>query len=157
MNVCYLDKDQNKCAKYHNDKHCVKMILEYAQLMCTAHRIVDDNQTAFLYKAAHKNHPSTIWTRISKSNYEWLYKLFVELSEEYTYRYDRVHKSYLNLKEILSNPPSKIPDKGFTEPPPAMPEYCKIIGDSVSSYRNYYRQEKKHIAKWTKRPVPNWY
>jgi hypothetical protein len=28
MNIFFLDFDTNKCAKYHCDKHVVKMILE---------------------------------------------------------------------------------------------------------------------------------
>ena len=41
MNVFYLDPDPVKCAKMHVDKHVVKMIVEYAQLLSTAHRMLD--------------------------------------------------------------------------------------------------------------------
>ena len=41
MNIFYLDHDQKKCAQMHTDRHCVKMILEYAQLLCTTHHVVD--------------------------------------------------------------------------------------------------------------------
>lgn len=41
MNIFYLDRDVSKCAEYHNDKHVVKMIIEYAQLLSTAHRVID--------------------------------------------------------------------------------------------------------------------
>lgn len=41
MNIFYLHPDPSICAKYHVDKHCVKMIVEYAQLLSTAHRILD--------------------------------------------------------------------------------------------------------------------
>ena len=43
MNIFYLDKDPKTCAQYHCDKHVVKMILEYAQLLSTAHRVLDGN------------------------------------------------------------------------------------------------------------------
>ena len=39
MNIFILDKDIEKCAQYHCDKHLIKMILESAQLLCTAHWI----------------------------------------------------------------------------------------------------------------------
>ena len=39
MNIFILDEDIDKCAEYHVDKHVVKMILESAQLLCTAHWI----------------------------------------------------------------------------------------------------------------------
>ena len=45
MNIFYLHKDTRKCAEYHNDKHTVKMILEYAQLLSTAHRFLDGTPT----------------------------------------------------------------------------------------------------------------
>ena len=41
MNIFYLDHDVYKCAEMHNNKHTVKMILEYAQLLSTAHRFLD--------------------------------------------------------------------------------------------------------------------
>ena len=41
MNIFYLDRDEQKAAQYHCDKHVVKMILESAQLLSTAHRVLD--------------------------------------------------------------------------------------------------------------------
>ncbi len=158
MNVFYLDHDTKICAEYHNDKHCVRMVLEYAQLLSTAHRIIDEDMAnKFVYKSTHKNHPSAIWVRQNKCNYDWLYKLFVDLAEEYTYRYGRIHLSYKKLKHILVYPPNNIEDGNFTQPTPAMPDHYKIPGDSLASYRCYYKQHKKHLAKWTKRPVPSWF
>ena len=37
MNIFYLDKCPVKAAKYQYNKHVVKMILESAQMLCTAH------------------------------------------------------------------------------------------------------------------------
>ena len=158
MNVFYLDHDTKICAEYHNDKHCVRMVLEYAQLLSTAHRIIDrDMANRFVYKATHKNHPSAIWVRQNQSNYDWLYSLFVDLAEEYTYRYGRKHLSYKKLKHILAYPPNNIEEGAFTQPTPTMPDHCKIPNDSIASYRYYYKTEKSHLAKWTDRPVPKWY
>ena len=158
MNVFFFDYSTEKCAEYHNDKHCVKMILEYAQLLSTAHRVLDgDDSISVVYKATHKNHPSAIWARDNSSNYQWLYRLFVNLSHEYTYRYDKVHLSYKKLKDILRYNPANITQGEFTEPTPAMPNHCKIEGDSLSSYRKYYIEEKSHIAVWKNRPIPSWY
>ena len=39
MNIFILDENIEKCAQYHCDKHIIKMILESAQLLCTAHWI----------------------------------------------------------------------------------------------------------------------
>jgi len=78
MNIFYLDYNPYKCAEMHVDKHCIKMILEYAQLLSTAHRVLDgvpklersettgrkrtsyilpDDRNDLLYRATHINHP----------------------------------------------------------------------------------------------------
>ena len=44
MNIFYLDTSPKTCAEMHCDKHVVKMIIEYAQLMSTAHRLLDGVQ-----------------------------------------------------------------------------------------------------------------
>ena len=41
MNIFYLHPNTKTCAQHHCDKHVVKMIIEYAQLMSTAHRVLD--------------------------------------------------------------------------------------------------------------------
>lgn len=45
MDIFRLDNDPTVCAKYHCDKHVVKMILEYAQILSTAHRVLDNNNS----------------------------------------------------------------------------------------------------------------
>ena len=183
MNIFYLDNDPKVCAEMHNDKHCIKMILEYAQLLSTAHRVLDgtlssglsktgrkqtryvlpDSRESILYVATHINHPSAIWCRQSYANYVWLSKLLTELCREYTYRYGKVHKvESIGLEEELMYPPINIPaHKSFTEPTPAMPEDIKIKGDSIKSYHNYYINNKMHLASWrgkiNSRNVPEWF
>jgi hypothetical protein len=175
MNIFYLDSDVNKCAEYHNDKHVVKMILEYAQLLSTAHRVLDGNEyidassgrkikrwelpessmESILYKATHINHPSAVWARQSNNNYNWLVCLFQSLLSEYTYRYGKIH-SCDRLVYWLRKPPTNIPVSYFTQPTPAMPDEYKDPC-SVVSYRNYYIGAKKTMAKWKKRPIPEWW
>lgn len=175
MNVFYLDQNPRVAAEYHCDKHVVKMIIEYAQLMSTAHRVLDgelyndktangrnikrwrlqDERERHLYKASHINHPSGVWCRASNKNYYWLYDLFVNLCEQYTVRYGKIHKSQM-LSQILSKAPNYIKVGPFTEPPPAMPDHCKIKNNSVASYRKYYLEEKKRFAKW-KTFTPDWF
>ena len=149
MNIFYLDHDVRKCAEMHNNKHVVKMILEYAQLLSTAHRILDgvlstgvsqsgrkktiyvlaDNRDTTLYSATHVNHPSAVWVRQSVQNYMWLAELLEECCKEYTHRYDKVHKVERDgLMQALKNQfPTNIPDSSFTEPTPAMPEDVKVL------------------------------
>lgn len=182
MNIFYLHENTTICAEMHVDKHCVKMILEYAQLLSTAHRVLDgvesmgysttgrkktsyvlnDNRDSTLYSATHINHPSAIWVRKSHKNYIWLSQLLYALCKEYTYRYGKVHKvEREGLLEQLYNWPMNIPQGHFTEPTPAMPDEVKVSGDSISSYRNYYINNKTHLAKWSgkinSRNVPEWF
>lgn len=86
MNIFYLDSNPTLCAKYHNDKHVVKMILETAQLLCGVHWVTGKEAP---YKLSHKNHPCSIWVRSSLENYLWLCELGLELCDEYTYRYGK--------------------------------------------------------------------
>lgn len=41
MNIFALSEDPREAAQMHCDRHCVKMIVEYAQLLSTAHRTLD--------------------------------------------------------------------------------------------------------------------
>jgi hypothetical protein len=109
-----------------------------------------------LMRASHINHPSNIWVRESKENYMWLCQMWLWLMKEYTHRYGK-HHACENRVEYLMNAPKNIPSKAFTDPTPAMPEYCKVKNDSLSSYHKYYIQEKVRFAKWTAREMPTWY
>jgi hypothetical protein len=161
MNIFYLSDKPDECAEMHADKHCVKMILEYAQLLSTAHRVLDgDDVHPTLYKIAHKNHPSTIWTRSSKQHYDWLFRLFRMLSAEYSIRYSehnfKVHKSWDTLGKILEIAPKNIEDNGWVDPPQCMPDHCKRP-DTIDAYRNYYMTEKASISVWKYSNKPTWW
>lgn len=176
MNIFYLSNDPRGCAEMHNDKHVVKMILEYAQLLSTAHRVLDgteligysktgrrqkryvlsDSRDSVLYSATHINHPSAVWVRQSDKNYDWLYVMWRELMSEYTYRYGKVHACE-RLEKQLSRLPYNIPKGEFTEPTPAMPDDYKIDGDAIQSYHNYYINDKHKMSRWTDRPMPLWF
>ena len=180
MNIFYLHEDVKQCAKMHVDKHVVKMIVEYAQLLSTAHRMLDgieytglskngrkvkrykfdnDYYDKTFYQAVHYHHPSAVWARESRMNYRWLYDLFVALCDEYTHRYGKRHSTDTKLRVILAMAPKNISDKPFTQPTPAMSHFphCIVKNDSLASYRNYYREAKSGFAVWTKRDVPEWY
>lgn len=180
MNIFWLDRNPVENARMHHDKHVVKMILEYAQLLSTAHRILDgtelsviaasgrkkkvwqlpDHRDSVLYSATHSNHPSAVWVRQDYHNYKRLYALFVATCDEYTYRYGKVHLTDTKLRDILATPPNYKIDhttKLLTDPTPAMPDECKVPGDVVASYRKYYIDKKVDMAKWTNREPPQWF
>lgn len=157
------------------DRHVIKMILETAQLLSTAHRILDGTEYIgksasgrnakrwkldssvddVIYQATHIHHPSSVWTRLSSGNYQWLYWHFVGLIDEYYHRYGKVHKCDA-MKSVLSNLPKNIKHDAFTQPTPAMDDKYIVINNSLASYRNYYILGKTHLHKYTKRHAPDW-
>ncbi len=157
MNIFYLDPNPILAARYHTDKHVIKMILESAQLLSTTHHVASSSHDilSHIYKPTHYNHPSTIWVRMSKANYDWLYSLFLALIDEYAYRFGKTHKSS-ELIPYLKSAPRSLPDVPFSPPTPAMDDEYLVGGDSLLSYRNYYRLAKSHLFAWTKRERPDW-
>ena len=164
----------------HCDKHVPKMIVESAQMLSTAHRILDGEEYLapsksgkrmvkhyrlpknddVIYKAVHAKHPCTVWTMNLYQNYLWHYKLWEALSEEFEFRFGKVHASWDKLKDILKHAPRNITDNDGVHTTPfalAMPDRCKISADPVKCYKYYYIAEKFRFAKWEKgRDCPDW-
>ena len=166
MNIFFLDRDPQIAAQMHCNSHVVKMILESAQLLSTAHRILDgtdgvlpDDRQTVLYRATHKNHPSAIWTRANADNYRWVHDLLYFLIDEYRFRYGNKPHATERLLPFLLDAPYNINTKCprvLVAPPQCMPDDCKSL-DTVNSYRTYYVKHKYHIAKWTRRETPEWW
>jgi hypothetical protein len=154
MNIFVLDDDIVKCAQYHLDKHCIKMILETTQLLNNA-LILNDPFYQPVYKQSHKNHPASLWAGASLGNFVWLNKLGLALCDEYTYRYGKTHK----CEELLIGFQHNTAIFNKEEQTPfalCMPDQYKVES-AVESYRNYYRGDKAYIAIWTGRDKPDWW
>lgn len=145
MNIFVLHRDPKVSAEMLCDKHVVKMILESAQMLCTTIHFFGGNPP---YKPCHFNHPCTIWTRKSRSNYFWLLEHAEHISAEYTERYDKIHGCEKVLKYCRENVPSRLADFGLTEFAVAMPEQYKISNDPVLCYREYYLKAKANFLKY---------
>lgn len=143
MNIFYLDSSPVQSARLMYNKHVVKMILESAQLLCTAHRELGNDNVP--YKSTHKNHPSAVWTRSSVSHYYWVYEHMMALGLEYQRRYGREHLTITKCRYALASPPSKMPATPFVQPPQCMPDQYKAEC-SVEAYWNYYIGDKHRIA-----------
>ena len=176
MNIFYIDHDPIKAAQGMVDKHVVKMILESAQLLSTAHRLLDgtqvegisktgrkakrwilhDGRQDVLYLATHIHHPSAVWCRQSVENYSWLVEHFFALMHEYTHRYAKKHACFGDLSFMLQSPPHKLKDYDWTNMPCAMADEYKISDDPLTNYRNYYKIGKATMHKWTNRQPPEW-
>ena len=184
MNIFVLDDDPKKAAEYHCNKHVVKMIVESGQMLCTIHwlsLLKDHNKTitdfnkakdakAFVvyntddsklppYSFTHYNHPCTVWASKNAGNYGWLDSLMRSLLDEYTLRYGKLHKCEDVWLWLHDNVPKNI-DKStkMTEHVQCMPDECKVIGNPVEAYRNYYKEYKRRFAKWEPRSnTPIWF
>ena len=152
MNIFAVDKDPKISAQQLCDKHVVKMILESAQMLCSAYPNGDAP-----YKRAFYNHPCTIWARESQENYEWLLTHAYAMCQEYTRRYGKVHKSIDAIEWCGKNYIKlKLPQKGLTKFAQAMPEQYKNKC-SITAYRSYYNGEKAGFATWKTRKSPEWF
>jgi hypothetical protein len=168
MNIFWLSLNIELCARYHCDKHIYKMILEYASMLSTTHRILDYDENSLynrapLYKKTHANHPCTKWVRETSGNYNKLYELFYAVCKEYTYRRGRVHLTEEKLLEHLKELPKNIPIGEMTVPPVAITnDDIKVRNEDgkvmvIASYRNYYNIEKRRFATWNETDIPNWF
>ncbi len=147
------------------------MPIEYAQMMSTAHRMLDgelyiDDSSGrkikrwkhpdkalenVLYKATHVNHPSAIWVRESKANYEFMYEMWSELCKEFRRRFNNDHLSETKLIDILAYAPDSLQDKGITHFPQCMPEKYHN-NDPVQAYRDFYKYDKTFAKYYSKYP-----
>lgn len=145
MNIFVLDECPIQAATRQCDKHVVKMVVETAQMLCTA--------GTGAYKPTHAQHPCTVWAGRSARNWEWLVAHGLALCDEYSFRYGRRHKSQDVIESVL--PPESFVDTGLTPFALAMPDEFKKE-NAVESYRAYYHS-KASFAKWTKRAAPVWW
>ena len=174
MNIFYLHPNVSRCARWHCDKHVVKMILETAQLLYTAHWVLALNagtQPALstapppktrptehgYLSIRNKNHPCAIWARESRAHYMWLSEFGLALCLEYRHRFgDKSHSCEKHLLWLYFNPPAQIVEKGWTQPPKAMPDQYKRSKDSIVCYRIYYVEGKTELLTYTGRHKPHW-
>ena len=173
MNIFFLHFKQSKCARWHCDKHVVKMILETAQLLYTAHwylaidrgylpsfatappSVSEPRMRGYL-PISNQKHPSALWTRESLEHYKWLALFGLALCNEYRHRFnDKKHSCENHLRWLYMNIPKELESRGWKDPPPAMPDIYKT-GTAIASYRNYYRDGKTALLKYTKRNKPHW-
>jgi hypothetical protein len=155
MNYFYVEEDPTSAAQALCDKHVVKMILETAQMLSTAHRLLETPQAPFVYKPTHSNHPSTKWLRSSQIAYKHGLQHLCALFDEYRHRYNKTHATE-RLLPYLSQVPEALPDLPFVEPPQCMYDECRG-SDTVEAYRSYYRVRRSEIdMRWTKREAPAW-
>lgn len=145
MNIFAVDRNPVIAAQMLCDKHVVKMILESAQIMSTIN--------GGPYKPTHANHPCVIWAQ-KRTNYEWLAKHALALCQEYTVRYNKVHKCQPIIIELANK--AHLRPIGCSDFVQCMPEQYRDV-DPVYAYRKYYCNDKATFAVWKDGNEPWWW
>jgi hypothetical protein len=169
MNIFALDQTPENSAKWHSDKHVVKMVTETSQcLACALIRYETPTNLLPLTKkgtpvrGGYHHHPSSIWAGNTRANFRWLCHLGLRLSQEYTERYGKVHACEKQIKQMCGL--AKFVPEGELEKfaiaiAPEMK--CRQINNfdelpETTQYKLYYKLDKSHIASW-KQNKPDWY
>jgi hypothetical protein len=171
MNIFVLHEQPRLAAQYYCDKHTPKLVIELAQLICTAMQFrgltykqypveqIEWEPGTVGYKNTHVNHPASVWLRATDENLMWAWEHFIALSDEYTKRYKKIHKTTQKLCHMSSYAPIPF-SADYTKHTPfvqCMPEKYRISGDAITAYRNYYIGEKSKFAKWNYTKMPDWF
>lgn len=159
MNIFASDDDPVKAAHNLDDQRLIKMILETAQILCSAlHNMNCD--TEGLYRPTHTRHPSVVWACTARGNFGWLVLHGLALNNEYKRRFSKEydHKStsvILDCAERFND--SRLNELGMTP----FPNVTNITGNIsvVKKYRLYLIQSKwsDGKARWTNANKPSWY
>jgi hypothetical protein len=174
MNLFILHEDPIQAARLYQDLHVNKIIIEGAQMLATAYPLdrlaaidVPRTQKGNPRKHTHLKHPMTIWVKENINNFEWALEHCIELCNEYTYRFDKVHFTETFIYWCKDNLPD-LPNEPQTMHPQcfavSFPE-CIVENDPVAGYRNYYNKGKQQFkfgkvwkyASWTRRHVPDFF
>ncbi len=166
MNIFYTNQDPVVAANEHCLIHQNKMIVEYAQLLSTAHNVLDGELAIRgVYKKTHVNHPSAVWCRSSDWAYEWVLDCALELCKLYTTRTSKIHKTE-SVLNILKTLPSNIQNKDWQDPPVAAPDKFKALAVFDGVCKAYQEYLKDKFVEWCQRDkplkvefvqVPEWY
>jgi hypothetical protein len=148
MNIFVLHKHPRVAARYHCDKHVIKMITESCQMISTCLKIKYSQDDDLLYKITHHNHPCNKWLRESDGNLIWLMNLTRGLIKEYDTRYKKPNKfkTARAIIEHLSKLSFINKSESMTAFKLAMPDEY-VTNDVVESYRRFYIFDKNKKGK----------
>ncbi len=143
-NACPVIAAYEQCIRHRN-----KMIVESAQLLSSVHHILGGAPVDSIYKLTHKNHPSAIWVRRSKANYNWVLTHAIELCHLYFLQTGKRHKTEETLVE-LCHVPDALLDIAFNEPP------CVVEDDikHMPVIQAYKATIIRKFTEWTTRAKP---
>ena len=141
-------------AKSQDNYRVVKMILESCQMLCTAINELSGERIA-PYGSTHKYHPSTKWVMASSANFEALVVHTRAMLEEYTERFEKIHKCQAVLEKCVKLYDSSLfPTSEPTRLPLAMPHEFHSE-NIVESYRKFYASKPR--IRYPKNKIPEWF
>ena len=160
MNIFFLAIDITENAQLYTLKHMIKIILEIAQMLYTAHHCAGTTEFQHKpYKMTHKNHPMSRWVRQHIQNYSYAVQLGLALCYTYSAKYNKTHACEKHLLWLQTHIPtvfdsSPIPHrlayihipKGCTPVPLTLPSRF-YDDDLLLAYRLYYIVEKQTLMK----------
>jgi hypothetical protein len=153
MNIFVTSSCPVECAKALDDVRVNKMILETAQLLCTAHHQWH-SATSMMYKPTHVNHPCAIWVRSSQDNYQWTFDHFTALLREFEFRRSKHHACKLLWRTLREHPPIL----GLTQTPFANCSLFKQlpVHDAYRATMLHKWANDKIKVSFTHRGCPEW-
>jgi hypothetical protein len=155
MNIFIVNENPIFAARDLCNAHVCKMIVESAQLLCTA-MFVREIDAIIPYRPTHKNHPCAIWTAATLANANWVLQHGLELGHEYTRRYNKRHKTH-DVLEKISHHFSHVSWHDHQPFVKAMPQKYNNQ-PTIEAYRQYYIDEKFKFARWSPRATkPTWW
>ena len=160
MNIFVSDPNPSRSALWLDDVRLNKMILESAQMMSTAIRVLTDDDPAIcrgLYKKTHVNHPCNIWLRESSGNFSWLASHAFTMANHKACL-GRRHKSHLKLHEayMAQWKHNIVPEGELT--PFSNSAANKAQGLDFKGESNTYLAYRKYlVARWLRdKRMPKW-
>jgi hypothetical protein len=159
MNIIATSNCPDQSARWLVDAH-MKLGLEATQCLCTAYH---EQGIEAPYRPSHRNHPTAKWIRASYDNFQWTIAHGHAIFNEYTARYEKIHKSQAVLDWCEDNV-SKLGFDSFDLTPFAIAisedSICRTLPEfeslhATEKYVRYVQYDKRHLHAW-KRNKPWW-
>lgn len=173
MNIFVISADVHECAQALDDLRLNKMILETAQLLSGAAKLLftlSQDESSSLYKTTHINHPCAIWARANKHNFIWLVNYFSALEIEREHRTGKKHlsftKIYPSILKLVNSRYTLTEICDFHDCDPVFDFNCTDFKSSPvhMAYKlclcnkwSIVDKQAGRTPKWTNRGAPAWY
>lgn len=157
MNAFACDQSPVRAARALADKHVVKMTLESTQVLSTVAHLKGLDIPG-LYRVTHSHHPVVVRCLEHDDYLRWVCYHGLTLSEEYTSRYGKIHKSNALLEKLVFIFAGNGLPGSLDNAPVCTDDDLKGL-PIVTAYRVYLARKYRAWgaeARWTRRERPEW-